>query len=127
MTNVKKIGSDFEKEFCGMLTKDGFWNHFFTPDARGAQPFDVVAVRKGKAYAIDCKTCVANYFTLDRLEDNQMYAFEHWTACGNGIPWIAVKHEGEVYMVAYQVLVTNRKVKLSECDTYAEWEKWLYE
>lgn len=123
MTNVKKIGNDFEREFCGMLTKDGLWNHFFTPDARGTQPFDVIAVRKGKAYAIDCKTCVANYFTLDRLEDNQVYAFEHWIACGNGVPWIAVKHKDKVYMIPYIDLIQRPSVRIAEYITFDEWVK----
>ena len=123
MTNVKKIGNDFEREFCGMLTEHGFWNHFFTPDARGAQPFDVIAVREGRSFAIDCKTCVANNFTIDRMEDNQVFAFDRWTNCGNGMPWFAVKHNDELYMLSYYQLGAKGKLKISECPTFDEWVK----
>lgn len=125
MTNVKKIGSDFEHEFCRMLTEHGFWNHFFTPDARGAQPFDVIAVKDGCAYAIDCKTCVANNFSIDRLEDNQVLAFSRWGECGNGMPWIAVKHKNEVHMIPYINLIQKSSVRIAEYITFDKWVKTL--
>ena len=53
--NNKKIGSDFEKEVCKMLQDMGYWVHFITPDMRGAQPFDIIAAKNNRPYAIDCK------------------------------------------------------------------------
>ena len=82
--NNKKIGSDFERETCETLNRMGFWVHFITPDsATGKQPFDVIAVKDGKAYAIDCKTCEDRYFRIGRTEDNQLLAFGKWARCGN--------------------------------------------
>ena len=99
--NNKKIGCAFEREFCRILAAEGFWVHFIAPDARGAQPFDVIAAKDGTAYAFDCKTCVAGSFAWSRLEDNQKCAFERWIECGNSDPWIAVKHKDEVYLLRY--------------------------
>lgn len=98
------LGHEFEREFCAELARHGYWVHFLTPDARGAQPFDVIAVKDGRAYAIDCKTCVRQSFSLTRLEDNQVLAFERWLKCGNGDPKIAVKHRGKIYIVGYSYL-----------------------
>ena len=47
--NNKKIGTQFEQEFCNLLAQHGYWVHFITPDRTGSQPFDVIAVRDGKA------------------------------------------------------------------------------
>ena len=114
MRNIKQIGNDFEKEVCAMLAQNGYWVHFIVPDARGAQPFDIIAVKDGKPLAIDCKTCVANTFNISRLEDNQVTAFEFWLACGNPEPYIFVKHEDRVYEIPYSVLKKNGKVKLED-------------
>lgn len=110
--NNKQIGTAFERELCDALAKDGYWVHFITPDARGAQPFDVIAVKDGIGYAIDCKTCVQPIFTIDRLEDNQIMAFEKWKKCGNTDPMIAVKHDGKIYMLAYSDLKKERRIRL---------------
>lgn len=114
MRNIKQIGNDFEKEVCAMLAQDGYWVHFIVPDARGAQPFDIIAVKDGRPLALDCKTCVAKTFNISRLEDNQVTAFEFWLACGNPEPYIFVKHEDRVYKIPYSVLKKDGKVKLED-------------
>lgn len=103
MTN-KSIGTEFEQEMCEKLAREGWWVHFIVPDARGAQPFDIVAVKNGKAVAIDCKTCVANTISINRLEDNQIMSFEKWLRCGNEMPMIAVKHNDMLYWIRYDDL-----------------------
>ena len=75
MTNVKKIGNDFEREFEKLMRDNGFWVHFCAPNSAGAQPADFVAARFGKAYLIDCKTCEKSRFSVSRLEENQINAF----------------------------------------------------
>lgn len=110
--NNKKLGTAFEKELCELLAQKGYWVHFIVPDNRGAQPFDVIAVKDGIAHAIDCKTCEANIFNISRLEDNQIMAFEKWRRCGNTEPIIAIKHDGKIYAVEYGVIKEQGKVKL---------------
>ena len=92
--NNKKIGTEFEKYVCKILKYMGYWVHFIAPDSRGAQPFDIIAVKNGMAVAIECKTLDAKqkYFSIDRIEENQRMAFERWIACGNLEPTIAVLH-----------------------------------
>ena len=110
--NNKKLGMQWEQEFCKKLHNDGYWVHFITPDNRGAQPFDVIAVKDGIAAVYDCKTCVADTFNISRLEDNQIMAFEKWLSCGNGEPHIAVLHDKKLYMISYLQLKQKGSVKL---------------
>lgn len=115
--NNKKIGSEFERKVCEILKSLGCWVHFMTPDARGAQPFDIIAVRNGIAYAIECKTLASNqkFFPITRLEDNQIMAFEKWIECGNSMPFIFVSHNGVIRPIRYDELKEKKKVRVSEC------------
>ena len=125
MTNVKKIGNDFEKEFEKLMRDNGFWVHFCAPNAAGAQPADFVAAKWGKAYLIDCKTCEKSRFSVSRLEENQVNAFKTFLRAMNTKAYIAVKHEGEVYMFdAYDAIYEGRSYfAFTERDKFEKWVK----
>lgn len=110
--NNKKLGTEFEKEVCNLLAEQGCWVHFLSPDVRGAQPFDVIAVKNGLSVAIDCKTLHddARYFPISRLEDNQILAFEKWMQCGNGTPLVFVKYREKIIIISYDVLKEQKKI-----------------
>lgn len=110
--NNKRLGTAFEHEACQFLRENGFWVHFLSPDASGAQPFDIIAVKDGIAVAVDCKTSAKNIFPLSRLEDNQVLAFEHWLSCGNTEPLIFVKYNGAIHQIRYTDLRDRKKVDL---------------
>lgn len=112
--NNKRLGTAFEQEVCSIFAQTGWWVHFIAPDARGAQPFDIIAVKAGCAVAMDCKTCAADRFTISRLEDNQIMAFEKWLKCGNEMPFIMVKHDGFIYKIPYNKLKNQKSVKLGK-------------
>lgn len=103
MTN-KKIGNDFESDFCEILFNEGFWVHNMAQNASG-QPADVIAVKNGKAYLIDCKICTGDSFAFSRLEDNQISSMDLWKSCGNGEGWFAVKFQTSIYMVSHITMV----------------------
>lgn len=120
MINNKKTGSQFEKEFCQHLAENGWWAHFLTPSASGAQPFDIIALRGRDVYAIDCKTCADDKFPISRVEDNQWFAFRSimWKStnvkCG-----LAILYNDELYYVPFEdVLVFKeyniKTIKLTE-------------
>ena len=50
----KKLGNSFEAELCEILSQHGFWAHNLAQNAAG-QPADVIAVKDGEAFLIDCK------------------------------------------------------------------------
>lgn len=112
--NNKKIGTAWEKRCCDILKDCGYWVHFIAPDSRGSQPFDIIAVKGGLAKAIDCKTCVAKKFTIKRLEDNQIMAFEKWLKCGNTDPEIWVEHKGKLVIIKYSRLKSLEKIDLED-------------
>lgn len=114
--NNKQRGNRFEKKMCEILSRDGWWVHFISPDARGSQPFDIIAVRDGVPAAIDCKTCESHIFRLSRLEDNQVNAFAKWLACGNDLAYLAVLYNDNVYMIYYKNLCRNGSVDLHKMD-----------
>lgn len=115
--NNKKHGTDFERQVIAKLSQSGdVWVHFLSPDERGAQPFDIIAVKDGIACAIECKTQddKNKWFPLSRLEDNQKMAFEKWIACGNGEPIICVQYKGEIKTLSYTELKKKGRVNLDE-------------
>ena len=120
MANVKKIGNDFEKRFAEMARAAGFFVLYITPNARGAQPFDFLIMRNGFAYPIDCKTCVATSFSLERVEDNQRLAFDHWLECGGLHPCFAVEHDDKVYMIPWHYIRDCKSVRVTDYDTFDE-------
>lgn len=122
--NNKQIGTEFEREMCAYLKREGYWAHFITPDARGAQPFDIIAVKDGEAFAIDCKTSAKPVFPLSRLEDNQIAAFDYWIKCGNLNPMVAVKYNGGMYLLSYPALKRYGKMDIVE-DSHFKVEKWI--
>lgn len=112
--NNKKIGNEWEQDFCRYLYTLGYWVHFLVPDKRGAQPFDVIAVKSKIAYAFDCKTCEADRFHINRLEDNQISAFESWLCHENTEPKIAVLHKHKLYILGYSELRQKKSILLKE-------------
>lgn len=85
----KSIGTAFEREFAELLAEKGFWVHRLQDNQNG-QPFDIIAVKNGRAYAFDCKDCAGHSFPLSRIEENQRLAMERWGECGNGTGYFAV-------------------------------------
>ena len=110
--NNKKTGTDFERYIYDLYAQNGYWVHFISPDNRGSQPFDFIAVKNGRVMVFDCKTCKDDIFRISRLEDNQIMAFEKWIACGNPMPFIVIEHNSAIYMVEYDRLKSKGKIDL---------------
>lgn len=123
--NNKELGTQFEKETCELLARYGWWVHFLSPNEAGAQPFDVIAVRHGKALAIDCKTSKSKIFAMNRLEMNQQLAFERWIRCGNLTPLVFVKYNENIHIVNYQTLYKYGKVDLDSGNYLLAGTHWI--
>ena len=98
--NNKQAGNEFEREFCEILSKDGFWSHFMGGNRNG-QPADIIAVRNEKAYLIDSKDCKNDRFVLSRIEDNQHMAMRKWELCGNNQGLFALNTSKGIYILTY--------------------------
>lgn len=128
MTN-KKIGNDFESDFCEILFENGFWTHNLAQNASG-QPADVIAARNGKTYLIDCKVCSNQGFALSRIEENQDLSMELWKDTGNGDGWFALKVEEEIVMIPHfsiKALMRKKSVlNLTDIREYGvKLERWI--
>ena len=127
----KKLGNSFETEFCEILAEHGFWVHQLSQNAAG-QPADVIAVRNGRAYLIDCKVCSTDKgFALSRVEENQDLAMNLWNECGNYHGWFAFKlPTGDIFMLPHFAIkaLRHRQAYLSPGEIYEDGqpiEKWV--
>jgi len=110
----KKLGNDFESEFCCILAANGFWAHNFAQN-RAGQPADVIAAKKRITYLIDCKVCSDGAFRLSRIEENQRRSMNLWTETGNGSGWFALKlPDGAIYMMFMELLLRLESAGRSE-------------
>ena len=114
--NNKKLGTAFEKMIVKELADTGAWVHFLTPDERGAQPFDIITVKNNVAIAIECKTLTTDkrYFTINRLEANQIFAFERWLSAGNASPMILVEYGDKYVWIPYVELKEKKRIDMRE-------------
>ena len=125
----KKIGNDFENEFCEILSENGFWVHNLAQNQTG-QPADVIAVRDGGSFLIDCKVCSTGRFQLKRIEENQQLAMQHWLDMGNDEAWFALKIENNIVMISYLDLMCLKMIQ-SSLDTSeifkhgVKFEEWV--
>lgn len=94
----KKLGNSFEAELCEILSEHGFWVHLLCQNSAG-QPADVIAVKDGEAFLIDCKVCSQGKFQYSRIEENQDLSMDLWRDCGNGNGLFALKFDAGIYMV----------------------------
>lgn len=92
MRNEQK-GRNFENDYAKILESQGYWVHIIERKKDGSQPFDIIACKDDVAIGIDCKTCVGKRFTLERIEDNQEYAFERFTERGNSFCYFVILSE----------------------------------
>lgn len=108
----KKIGNNFESELSEILFAYGFWVHPLSQNSAG-QPADVIAVRNGKAYLIDCKVCSTDKgFDLNRIEENQDLAMSLWNECGNGQGWFAMKlPTNDIIMLPHFCVRAHKQMK----------------
>ena len=104
----KQMGNQFEAEFSEILASEGYWVHLMAQNSAG-QPADVIAVKDGEAYLIDCKVCSQGKFPFIRIEDNQELAMELWKDCGNDHGWFALKFGSDIYMVDMGSMMNARK------------------
>lgn len=116
--NNKRLGTVFEREVVELLSQQGYWLHFITPNESGSQPFDVIASKDNEPMVLDCKTSATKWFRFDRLEENQRLAFELWLAKDNKRAFVYIKYGENIFAIPYLMLKGLGKVNLEECDNF---------
>lgn len=123
-------GKEFETTFCNELKSHGYWALNIPRDRRGAQPFDIIAVRDNDVVAVDCKVCSSKTFPLARIEDNQWLAFKAISSktCTAKVGIVAFcESTQKQYFIPYYILeqVTDKSVKLTDEHYERLWEEIL--
>ena len=116
--NNKRLGTEFEREVVTLLSKRGYWVHFITPDSRGSQPFDIIASKDDRPIVADCKTSEKKWFSISRLEENQIMAFELWFKKGNRSAFIFIKYKEKIYQIPFRMIEGLRRINLEECENF---------
>lgn len=119
--NNKRLGTEFEREVVTLLSKRGYWVHFITPDSKGSQPFDIIASKDDRPIVADCKTSSKKWFSISRLEENQIMAFELWFRTGNNYAFVFIKYNEKVYRIPYRMLEGLQRINLEECENFIIW------
>ena len=123
----KTVGNQFEKEFCEMLGRNGFWVHNFQQNKDG-QPADVIVVKGDRTWLIDCKVCENDRFSLSRIEPNQHTAMRYWERVTAYCGYFALKTSDGIYIIPYSTFgyLTKASLSLDEIRQYGmEVEEWI--
>ena len=114
MSNIKD-GNAFEREFAKHLFNKGYWVHIVTPSRTGVQPADIIALKDGKAYLIDCKVCDKPYFLLSRIEENQKNAMKIFREKG-GKTYFVCKYKDKFYTINNSDILKAESKNLKRID-----------
>lgn len=123
--NNKKNGTEFENNFRKMLKENGFWSHKLVENENGA-PFDVIAIKNGRAYAFDCKDCSSGRFSLSRIEDNQITGMRSIRNAG-AETFFVFRFDQSEYIISsdYLFALMKNNVKSIKITEYPVLEGWL--
>lgn len=125
----RKLGTDFEREFCEILHAYGWWAYNLAQKP-GGQPFDVLCANYGSVWAVDCKVCSNNRFDFKRVEQNQLLAMESWEKRSGRMAWFALKlSDGSIYMVDYRriryLMGEESSMNESQIRSHETLEEWI--
>jgi hypothetical protein len=95
----KKEGKKFEREICKNLYEAGFWVREDFGNQNG-QTLDVICARNNFIYIFECKKCKTDYFSRNRLQDNQILSFKRLTETGNSNAFFVfyIESSSEIYV-----------------------------
>lgn len=114
----KSEGNLLERAVCIYLKSRGWWCHNFTQNASG-QPMDIIAVKNGRAYLIDCKNCTGKYFETSRIEDNQRLAIKAFKKAGNNEGFFLLANPHNVhrwYLFTLATLDEYKRLSMDEIE-----------
>ena len=116
--NNKRLGTEFEREVVTLLSQMGYWVHFITPNKYGSQPFDIIASKDDKPLVADCKTSEKKWFSISRLEENQIMEFDLWFKTGNKKAYVIIKYNDKIYQIPYLMIKGIGKINLDNCESF---------
>jgi hypothetical protein len=111
---IKEIGNRREKEFANRMFNAGWWVHILANNTNG-QPFDIVMTKNNITWFLDVKNvATGDVFTLDRIEENQINAFDMLVRRGTTNCGLAIVFDDNVfYLLEYKMMKDLLENRLS--------------
>lgn len=120
-------GTQAEVKVAELFAQNGEFATILKKGIDGNQPFDMVIINSQYTACVDVKLCQKDYFSFDRVEDNQKNAFDflHKMYNPNLILGFVIVYDNGVYMLPYGTYLAHtysdvKSVKPSELDKLGE-------
>lgn len=101
-----EVGKKFEEELCWWLSNNGYYVIYNEKGVAGSQPCDAIAIKNNIATLIECKHLEnkLGIFDFDRLETNQLKAYDFFKEKHNTNMVIAILWNNNVYFINFGLL-----------------------
>ena len=117
-------GAAFEASLRRFLAARGYWVTKLVEGENGA-PLDLLAVKSGRALAVECKVCATLRFPLSRVEDNQWRGMRAFQKHAGEAVFALLSPAGEVCVFPYRQVLAAKlsgKAALLLPDAEERWE-----
>lgn len=104
-------GKKFEEELCNFFANRHYYVVYNNKGISGSQPFDILIIRDNVCFAIECKNLENKngIFNIDRIEENQLLAYNRFLECRNHNFILAILWNNNVYFVNFDLLEYYKK------------------
>lgn len=100
------------------LSSLNYWCTYLEGSAHSnSQPCDIIACKDGKVWAIDCKTLENKngLFPINRIEQNQVFAYKRFKKCGNENFFLAILWNNNIYFIPmFDVVFEEKSIDLKK-------------
>ena len=106
-------GAEFEIALCKAFKSKGFWALNIPRNKFGAQPFDVIAIKRREIWAVDCKVCSTSRLPISRIEDNQWLAFEQMKKLTEANCGFICLYKNELYFIPIELATAAQNMNFA--------------
>lgn len=101
--------SEAEVRVANFLSRANSFVSLFKKGVDGNQPFDLIAIDSNSVMCLDVKLCDKDYFTFNRVEENQKNSFQFLSSLGNPNVHLgfAIVYEEIAYYLPYNEYVDS--------------------
>jgi len=107
-----KNGNDFEKLVLNEFFENGFW--VWKLKNESGTPFDLMSVKKGLAFGIECKHLdkMPKTFRISQLRDNQLIGLDNFTNYGES--FVVFGNDDDIRVIDFKQLAEMGKMPVSD-------------
>ena len=120
-------GRKFEEELCDYFSSQGYYVIYNEKGITGAQPCDIVIIKNNIAILVEAKNLdnKSGIFNLDRIEQNQVLAYNKFRSCKNTNFILAIKWKNNIWLIDFGLLPYYQKsINLKQIEpNIKNWDK----